>query len=55
LFAVAPDQEQSYCALDFADRNQRDAVRVTVKPNESKMISMKPATAQREGIPLATT
>lgn len=46
LFAVAPNKEQDYYALDFADRNQGAAVRVTLKPNEAKTLTLKPTTPQ---------
>ncbi len=46
LLAIPENEEQNYFALDFADKNQRDAVRVTVKPNETKTLNLKPATPQ---------
>ena len=42
LFAVPFDPQQGFYAPEFADRNQRDAVRVTVKANERKTITLKP-------------
>lgn len=42
LFAVPRDDQERYFALDFADKNQRDAVRVTVKPSEAKTLTLKP-------------
>jgi len=46
VFAVTPNEERSYYALDFADRNQRDAERVTFKPGESKTFILRPSSAQ---------
>jgi 5-hydroxyisourate hydrolase-like protein (transthyretin family) len=46
LFAVPPDDANTYFDIDFADRNQRDAERVTIKPNEIKTIQLKPTTPQ---------
>jgi Carboxypeptidase regulatory-like domain len=46
LFAVAPDEDQTYFEINFADRNLRDAERVTVKSGETKTVTLKPATAQ---------
>jgi hypothetical protein len=46
LFAVAPDDEQSYYAVDFAERHQRDIERVSVQAGESKTINLKPTTPQ---------
>ncbi len=42
LFAVPRDPHQGYYAPDFADRNMDDAVRVTVKPNETVTLTLKP-------------
>ena len=46
LFAVPPDENELYFDINFADRNLRDAERVTVKPNETKNIPLKPTTPQ---------
>jgi hypothetical protein len=39
---VPSDHQQGYYAPDFADRNQRDAVRVTVAAGETKTLTLKP-------------
>ena len=41
LFAVTPDIDAPYYALDFSDRNQRHAQSVSVKPNETRVVSLK--------------
>jgi protocatechuate 3,4-dioxygenase beta subunit len=46
VFAVPKDDEQSYFQIDFADRNQRDAERVSVKSGDAKTVTLKPATSQ---------
>jgi Carboxypeptidase regulatory-like domain len=46
LFAVPPDDAETYFDIDFADRNQRDAERVSVKSNETKNIPLRPVTPQ---------
>jgi hypothetical protein len=46
IFAVTPNEEQSYYALDFAERNPRDAERATFKPGEAKAFVLKPSSAQ---------
>jgi hypothetical protein len=46
LFAVPPDDCAAYFDIDFADRNLRDAERVTIKPNETKTVQLKPTTPQ---------
>ena len=46
LFAVPADEGESYFDLDFADRNQRDAERVSVKSGETKTVQLKPTTPQ---------
>jgi protocatechuate 3,4-dioxygenase beta subunit len=46
LFAVPPDDSESYFDIDFADHNQRDAERVSVKSGETKIVTLKPATSQ---------
>jgi hypothetical protein len=46
LFAVRPDDSESYFEINFADRNQRDAERVSVKSGETKTVALKPTTPQ---------
>jgi len=46
LFAVQPNDQDSYYALDFAERNLPSAERVSVKAGEPKAVLLKPATAQ---------
>jgi Carboxypeptidase regulatory-like domain len=46
LFAVLPDEEQSYFALDYPERNQANAEILSVKPNESKTVNLKPTATQ---------
>lgn len=46
LFSVAPDDDGSYFDINFADRNLRDAERVTVKSSETKTIALKPTAPQ---------
>jgi len=46
VFAVPKDDEQGYFQLEFADRNQRDAERVSVKAGDAKTVTLKPATSQ---------
>jgi len=46
IFAVTPNEEQSYYAPDFAERNSRDAERATFKPGEAKVFVLKPSSAQ---------
>lgn len=46
VFAVPKDDEQGYFQIDFADRNQRDAERVSVKSGDAKTVVLKPATSQ---------
>jgi hypothetical protein len=46
VFALPKDDEQSYFQVDFADHNQRDAERVSVKSGETKIVTLKPATSQ---------
>jgi len=46
VFAVPQDDEQSYFQIEFADRRQQDAERVTVKAGETKGIQLKPGTTQ---------
>jgi len=46
LFAVLPDEEQSYFALDYPERNQANAENVTVKSSESKTVNLKPSSPQ---------
>jgi hypothetical protein len=42
LFAVTPSDDQSYYALDFAERNRSDAQRVSVKARETQVINPEP-------------
>lgn len=46
VFAVPKDDEQGYFQLDFAERNQRDAERVSVKSGDTKTVMLKPSTSQ---------
>jgi hypothetical protein len=46
VFAVSPDEDQAYFQIDFADRNQRDAERVSVKSRDTKTVTLKPTTLQ---------
>ncbi len=46
IFAVTPNVEQSYYALDFAERNPAAAERATFKPGEAKTFVLKASTAQ---------
>jgi protocatechuate 3,4-dioxygenase beta subunit len=46
VFAVPKDDEQSYFQIDFADRNQRDAERVSVNSGDTKTVTLKPASSQ---------
>lgn len=46
VFAVQRDDEQSYYQIDFADRLQEFAERVSVKSGETKSIQLKPITLQ---------
>ena len=46
VFAVPKDDEQSYFQIDFADRNQRDAERVSINSGDTKTVALKPATSQ---------
>ena len=46
VFAVPKDDEQSYFQIDFADHNQRDAERVSVKSGDTKIVTLKPAISQ---------
>ncbi len=46
VFAVPKDDEQMYFQIDFADRNQRDAERVTVHAGDTKTLTLKPSTPQ---------
>ncbi len=46
LFAVAANDEQSYFARDFAEKNIRDAERVAIHANETKTINPAPSAAQ---------
>ena len=46
LFAVAPSDDHAYFALDFADRNQRSAERLTVAPRATQIVNLKASRAQ---------
>jgi Carboxypeptidase regulatory-like domain len=46
LFAVPPDDAETYFDVNFADRNLRDAERVTVKSSETKTVALKPSVPQ---------
>nr|HEV7955362.1 carboxypeptidase regulatory-like domain-containing protein [Candidatus Acidoferrales bacterium] len=46
LFAVRPNDQDSYYALDFAERNLASAERAGVKAGDTKSVMLKPATAQ---------
>jgi hypothetical protein len=46
LFAVTANDEQTYFAPDFAEKNIRDAERVTIHANETKTVNPKPSPAQ---------
>lgn len=39
LFAVPSDMDASYYALDFADHHQNEAQSISVKPNETRVVS----------------
>ncbi|MGD0965798.1 MAG: carboxypeptidase-like regulatory domain-containing protein [Candidatus Acidiferrales bacterium] len=44
LFAVPFDIDAPYYALDFVDRNQSRAKSVTVRPNQTQVVELKPTT-----------
>ena len=46
LFAVPQDENETYFDINFADRNQQFAERVSVKSSETKTVALKPATPQ---------
>jgi hypothetical protein len=46
IFAVTPNVEQSYYALDFAERNPSAGERATFRPGEAKTFVLKPSSAQ---------
>ena len=46
LFAVRPNDQDSYYALDFAERNLASAERVSVKTGDTKTVSLKIAASQ---------
>jgi len=46
IFAVPPDEYQSYFALDFAERNAGSAQTVSIKPGESKETNLQLLVAQ---------
>jgi hypothetical protein len=42
LFAVPQSDEQSYYALDFADRNRNNAQPVAIQAGETQVLKLKP-------------
>jgi hypothetical protein len=46
LFAVPPDDAETYFDIRFGDRNMRDAERVSVKSSETKTVPLKPTVPQ---------
>lgn len=46
IFAVTPNEEQSYYSLDFPDRNLSAAERTTFRPGETKIFVLNPSNAQ---------
>jgi hypothetical protein len=46
LFAIAPSDDHAYFALDFADRNQHSAERLTVAPRATQVVNLKASRAQ---------
>jgi hypothetical protein len=46
VVAVPEDDEPSHFQIDFADRNKRDAERVSVKSGDAKIVTLNPATPQ---------
>jgi protocatechuate 3,4-dioxygenase beta subunit len=46
VFAVPPDGDQPYFALDFPERNQNTAARITIKPRDAQTITLKPTNPQ---------
>ena len=46
VLAIPRDDEQNYFQIDFADRNQRDAERVSINSGDTKTVTLKPATLQ---------
>jgi len=46
IFAITPNEEQSYYSLDFAERNPSAAERTTFKAGETKIFVLKPSNAQ---------
>ena len=46
LFAVRPNDQDSYYALDFAERNLPSAERVSVKPGDTRTVPLKPTSPQ---------
>jgi hypothetical protein len=43
LFVVPPSEDHSYNAPDFADRNQADAQHVSLMPNATEIVRLKPS------------
>ena len=46
LFALPLDDAETYFDINFADRNLRDAARVSVKSSETKIVPLKPTSPQ---------
>jgi hypothetical protein len=46
VFAVPPDDAETYFDINFADRNQQFAERVSVKSSETKTVALKPTVPQ---------
>lgn len=46
IFAVRPNDQDSYYALDFAEHNLSSAERVSVKSGDAKTVTLKPAASQ---------
>jgi hypothetical protein len=44
LFAVPPSDDQSYYALDFAERIRRNAKRVSIGPREARVFNLTAST-----------
>ena len=47
LFAVPPQEDQSYYALDFADRNRGNAQPVSIRSGDTQVVSLKPSIKNR--------
>jgi hypothetical protein len=46
LFAVPPDENETYFDVNFADRNLQFAERVSLKTGETKTVGLKPTAPQ---------